>query len=193
MSEDDELTAIASGDPEAFGRWVARVEHDLRTSLASFAAAVDTEVVVQETLLRMWQVAPRFTPDGQPRSLLRFAVRTARNLAIDETRRAGRRVPSVDLDEIGEAVLEATGEPSDPLLRQAITACRDSLPSRPRVALAARVDEGGASHDRDLAARLGMKLNTFLKNVGRARALLQDCLRRRGIDLDDQLTTGTNR
>ena len=62
---DDQLAAIAAGDPDAFGRWVAGAEHELRASLASFAAAVDSEVIVQETLLRMWQVAPRVERDGR--------------------------------------------------------------------------------------------------------------------------------
>jgi RNA polymerase sigma-70 factor (ECF subfamily) len=31
--------------------------------------------------------------------------------------------------------------------------------------------------------RLGMKLNTFLQNFTRARKLLADCLRSRGVDL----------
>ncbi|MEM9803173.1 MAG: sigma factor [Planctomycetota bacterium] len=187
---DESLDAIAAGDPDAFGVWVAGAEHAIRGSLASFAATVDAEVVVQETLLRMWQVAPRVERDGRPNALLRLALRTARNLAIDHTRRSGRRAPEVDLDAVTEAALAAEDDAVDPLLRDAITRCREDLPGRPAAALRARLDEGGATHDRDLAERLGMKLNTFLKNVGRARALLVECLRRRGIDVDAHLERG---
>ena len=63
---DVHLSAIVSGDPEAFGRWVAGCELRLRRSLASFAGSVDVEAVLQETLLRVWQVAPRLEPDGNP-------------------------------------------------------------------------------------------------------------------------------
>lgn len=85
---DFHLAAIALGDALAFTRWVAAAEAPIRGSLCKFAARVDVEVVVQETLLRMWQVAPRVVRDGQANALLRLALRTARNLAIDDLRRA---------------------------------------------------------------------------------------------------------
>ena len=48
--------------------------------------------------------------------------------------------------------------------------------------LRARLAGGG--HDLDLAEGLGMRLNTFLKNVGRAKSLLAECLRKSGITLE---------
>lgn len=183
---DDHLSAIAAGDPDAFGRWVAGAEHELRAALASFATTVDTEVVVQETLLRMWQVAPRVERDGRPNALLRLALRSARNLAIDHTRRLGREAP-LDLCEHGADAALVTRSAADPLLREAIAECREGLPPQPAAALRARVTEGGARHDRELAERVGMTLNTFLKNIGRARALLAECLRARGVDLGEIL------
>lgn len=95
---DTHLSAIVAGDADAFGRWVAGAEPRVRGSLASFAAVVDTEAVVQETLLRIWQVAPRFRPDGRPDGLVRLAVRIARNLAVSEVRRA--RVAPAEADEL---------------------------------------------------------------------------------------------
>jgi DNA-directed RNA polymerase specialized sigma24 family protein len=183
---DDQLAAIAAGDPDAFGRWVAGAEHELRASLASFAATVDSEVIVQETLLRMWQVAPRVERDGRPNSLLRLALRSARNLAIDHTRRLCRELPLEDGDYDAESALMWTDAP-DPLLRELIAECHAMLPPQPSAALRVRIGEGGANHDRDLAARVGMTLNTFLKNIGRARALLAECLGRRGVDLGEYL------
>jgi len=41
----------------------------------------------------------------------------------------------------------------------------------------------GFDPDETLANRLGMQLNTFLKYFGRARTLLLDCLRGRGVSL----------
>jgi RNA polymerase sigma-70 factor (ECF subfamily) len=38
-----------------------------------------------------------------------------------------------------------------------------------------------------LAERLGMRLNTFLQNVTRARKLLVECLERRHVDLTLEL------
>ena len=179
---DTHLEAIAAGDPSAFAAWVAGAEHSIRASLRGFARTVDIEVVVQETLLRAWQVAPRVQPDGRGNSLLRLSLRTARNLAIDEVRRAGKPPPvTVDTDRSSE--LAAHPIEPDPMLRQAIGLCREKLPAQPARALDARIGSGGTAPDETLATELGMRLNTFLQNVTRARKLLADCLRRAGIEL----------
>ena len=183
---DRELDGIVAGDPDAFGRWVAGAEAPLRRSLRPLAARVDGEAVLQEALLRVWQVAPRCRPDGRPNALLRLGLRIARNLAIDELRRA--RASAGD-----EAALEAawarTGEPEprapDPLLRRAIEECRRRLPDKPAAALEARLASAGGEPDPLLAAQLRMKLNTFLQNVTRAKKLLAACLRAHGVDLEE--------
>ncbi len=182
---DEFLPAIRAGDPEAFGRWVAGAELPLRRALRKLADQVDVEAVVQEALLRVWQVAPRVLSDGKPNCLLRFAHTTARNCALDELRR--RRVAPADVD-AHERALVAAGEralasPPDPHLRDAIRQCREALPRQPAAALSARIESTGLESDAELAAQLRMRPNTFLKNIGRARALLAQCLRRRGIDL----------
>ncbi|MEN0063439.1 MAG: sigma factor [Myxococcota bacterium] len=172
---DVHLEAIAFGDPDAFAAWLAGAEAPVRRSLRSFATAVDTEAVLQEALLRVWQVAPRVKPDGRPNALLRFAQRVARNAAIDETRR--NRVEFVE-----EMPVEGI-EPAlpDPLLREHIERCRANLPKQPAAALEARLQARGGTDDRALAEQVGMRLNTFLKNVGRARALLVACLTAAGV------------
>ena len=70
----------------------------------------------------------------------------------------------------------------DPMLLGAIWDCRDALPERPRLAFRLRVEDVGARSDRELAERAGMTLNTFLKNFGRARQFLAECLEKKGID-----------
>ena len=183
---DSELDAVAAGDPDAFGRWVAGAEAPLRASLRSLATRVDCEAVLQEALLRVWQVAPRCRRDGRPNALLRLGARIAHNLAIDELRRA-HSTPS-DQSALEVALAREGGlEPRvpDPLLRRAIEECRRALPSQPAAALSARIESAGAEPDQLLAARLRMKLNTFLQNVGRARKLLAACLHKRGVDLQE--------
>jgi RNA polymerase sigma-70 factor (ECF subfamily) len=180
---DRELAAIAAGDVDAFARWVAAAEPILRRSLRSFAAAVDGEAVVQETLLRVWQVAPRCVPDGKANGLLRLGLSAARNLAISELRRV--RVAQTAIAEMemqSDRDVAAWAAP-DPLLRQAIAECRRKLPAQPGKALAARIDGEGGVPDGVLAERLGMKLNTFLQNITRARKLLAECLRRVGVEI----------
>jgi RNA polymerase sigma-70 factor (ECF subfamily) len=187
---DAHLGSIQAGDADAFGRWVAGAELSMRDALRSFAAVVDTEAVLQEALLRVWQVAPRFVPDGRPNGLYRLAVRIARNLAVSEHRRT--RARGMD-DEALERVLaeQAEGEPSgtpDPMLRRVIVGCREALPEQPARALAARLESFGGEPDETLAERLGMRKNTFLQNFGRARKLLAECLERHGVTLHTELT-----
>ena len=172
------LDDIAAGDPQAFAAWVAGAEPRVRASLASFAAQVDTEAVVQETLLRVWQVAPRFEPDGRPDGLVRLAVRIARNLAVSELRRA--RVEPAELERLEREGPTEAVEP-DPLLARVIRKCRALLPDQPRQALEARLGAEGGRSDHELAAEVGMRLNTFLQNVRRARLSLAECLGRHGV------------
>ena len=184
---DVHLTAIIDGDTGAFGRWMAGAEPRVRDSLRSFAPVIDVEAVVQETLLRIWQVAPRFTADGRPNGLVRLAIRVGRNLAISEVRRT--RATPVRGDDLEAAVSagEAPCATPDPMLRQAIAECRDKLPGKPRQALDARLASAGAQDDGDLASALHMTLNTFLQNFTRARQLIADCLGKRGVAIDREL------
>ena len=179
---DVHLDAIRAGDARAFGSWLAGAEPVLRLRLRSFAKSVDVEAVLQESLLRTWQVAPKVKQDGKANALLRIASRICRNHAIDVMRR--ERVAVLE-PEVLEAFTPVT-EPihPDPALRKHLAECRDQLPKRPGAALQARLGTAGARSDRDLALSLDMKLNTFLKNVGRARALLLECLGRSGITLE---------
>ena len=182
------LTKVQQGDADAFAAWAAGSEASLRASLRPFAQVVDTEAVLQEALLRVWQVAPRFVHDGGPNALLRFAVRTARNCAVSELRRSS---PSAEALEALERHLseESTVAPvtPDPLLRAAIAECRRKLPRQPGAALEQRLCTGGGLDDTTLAQRVGMSLNTFLQNVTRARKLLKACLERAGVRLETEL------
>lgn len=185
---DAHLPAIAAGDTTAFGRWLAGAEPRLRDSLRPFAARVDVEAVLQECLLRVWQVAPRHTPDGRPDSLFRLAIRVARNLAVDEARRA--RLAPVPEAEPDAALAEGAGvsfEGPDPFLRRAIEECTDRLPAKPVEVLTCRIQSGGAEPDQALAERLGMRLNTFLQNFTRARKLLAECLEKRRVDIQAEM------
>lgn len=180
---DQHLPAIGAGDQAAFAVWLASAELPLRASLRRFARACDTEAVLQETLLRVWQLAPTVVRDDKGNSLLRLAHRIANNLCIDETRRL-RQVPLDDetFAHHPDNVIEPQTLP-DPLLRQALAACREALPKKPAEALLARLLDGGASPDALLAKRIGATLNTFLQNITRARKLLAECLAKKRIAL----------
>ena len=182
------LAGIAAGDACAFERWLAGAERPLREGLRGFAVRVDVEAVLQETLLRVWQVAPRVVPDGRANALLRVGARIARNLAISEMRRLhGTTFGDDALDEGAGLEPGDPGAGPDPLLRKTISECREKLPDRPSAALEERLRTGGTEPDEVLAARLGMKTNTFLQNFTRARKLLAECLEARGVDLHLEL------
>jgi RNA polymerase sigma factor (sigma-70 family) len=186
---DEELAAIAARDADAFGRFLAGAEMELRKSLRGFASSVDVEAVVQETFLRVWQVAPRVVPDGRPNALLRFTVRVARNVAVDDLRKRREIAVADDLERIGAAD-EATPEPSDPLLKEVIARCVEALPTKPAEALRKRIESAGGDSDLTLAELLGMRLNTFLQNVTRAKKLVAECLEKKGVALDFAVRAG---
>jgi RNA polymerase sigma-70 factor (ECF subfamily) len=163
--------AIAQGDAEAFGEFLASAEWELRESLRSFAKKLDVEAIVQESALRLW-------PDGRANGLLRLLVRIARNLAIDELRRRTREDLRAELPTV-----EVRDALPDPLLRRALRECLDDLPAKPRLAISARLESEGAEPDAALAFACEMRPNTFLQNVTRARKLLADCLNKKGVPL----------
>jgi RNA polymerase sigma-70 factor (ECF subfamily) len=188
MDLDRHLPGIVAGDPDEFARWVAGAEPSLRGCLRPFAKRVDTEAVLQEALLRLWQVAPRVERDGKPNSLLRLAVRVAQNLALSEARKL-RAAPEEDAAlERAMQETQANVEPAtpDPLLREVIQRCQQKLPGKPALALLQRLEHPGAP-DLELAQALKMKLNTFLQNFTRARKLLAECLERHGVRLSEVL------
>lgn len=186
---DELLRRIAARDVEAFGEWMRGSEPRIRASLRSFAARVDVEATLQETLLRVWQVAPRFVSDGRENGLIRLAIRIGWNLAISELRR--RRVEAAEIEALEHEAMAgewfAPDPPGDPVLRQRIDECVGRLPRQPGRALSSRLNGNGLQPDAVLAEGLGMRLNTFLQNITRARKLLAECLERHGIDLAMEL------
>ena len=179
---DVHLAAIVNREQQAFAEWMAGAEPAIRRSLSGFAHQVDVESVVQETLLRIWLVAARHQPDGKPNGLLRLAIRIGRNYALDEVRRL-RPLRSITEDRAADIVDQGSIDVApDPLLRRVLLGCLRKLAGRPATALSARLDAGGES-DRELAASVGMAVNTFRQNVARGRRAIEACLKRHGVIL----------
>jgi RNA polymerase sigma-70 factor (ECF subfamily) len=180
------LWEIAARDEVAFGKWVSGAESPIRASLRSFALHLDVEAIVQETLLRIWQVAPRLVAEGRRNGLLPLAITIGQNLALSDLRR--RKVEEATIKRIeGETPPEPRPALSDPWLRECIKECLRRLPRQPRRALLARIGDAGSAVDSVLAQGLGMRLNTFLQNITRARKLVAECLRRHRVDLAREL------
>jgi len=190
MDLDAHLPAILTGDTRAFGQWMAGAEGTIRDSLRSFASVLDVESVLQEALLRVWQVAPRFVADGRPNGLLRLGIRVARNLAVSELRRTKSRPASEEDLERAVAMAEEVDlsqSGPDPMLREVLKRCHRELPEKPRQAMTIRLAFEGGRTDDELATSVGMRLNTFLQNFTRARRMLAECLKRHGASVEEGL------
>ena len=179
----EEARAPEAWAVEGFARWMSLVERPLRASLRRFARAVDVESVLQETFLRMWIAA-----QDRPRSFegvnasLRFALRVARLVALEEVRRgrAGHLMSIDDLDPDAEPSVDPEPVPDAGLL-SAIRDCVAGLAGKPREAMLARLARGHELPDRDIAATIGMAVNTFLQNIVRARRAVAACLEGKGL------------
>jgi len=182
MSEIDQHWSMAChGDWAAFKEWMGRVERPLHHSLRRFARAIDTEGIVQETLVRMWHWSRE--PDrpwtGENASL-RSAIRVAHNLARNMARKHRREhlLPPDDLPHEPGPIL-GPSEP-DPLLRRIIRRCLDALVGPLRRAMRVRL-ESGQLPAREQAAEAGMTVNTFHQNIARARRHVDACLEKHGV------------
>ena len=180
---DNAFVRTQLGDRDAFTDWVRSVEPPLRASLRRFARQADVEAILQEGLMRMWVLAPTLKLEGKHASL-RYAATIVRNLAVREAQKSGALVPLCDADGPVHDVPGEPAPPSDPGLRRAILECLKKVPGAPAKALLARLQDRGATHDRELAARVGMQLNTFLQNVVRARVHMARCLESRGVPVE---------
>ena len=182
MTDIDRLwSEVCAGDQQAFGDWMGRVERPILRSLGPFARAVDTESVVQETLMRMWHLSQDDSRrlEGENASL-RFAIGTAHNLARNMARKQRREhlvPPGILPDGINDA---PTDPPRDPLLGRIIEKCIEALSARAKSVLLARLQHGHVD-DQTSAGRLRMTLNTFFQNVTRARRHLDECLQKNGV------------
>ena len=183
---DDHYRAMSDGDRGALAQWLGRVERPIRRSLEPFARAVDVEGVVQETLMRMWLMAnDRSRALSGENASLRYAIGMGRNLARNEARRLRREVylPQGELPE--PAIVD--DPPPDPGLRRVIEECLGRIAGRPLAALRARLANGHRLPDHEVASQIGMKVNTLLQNVVRARRQLAACLESKGVPLQELL------
>jgi RNA polymerase sigma-70 factor (ECF subfamily) len=175
------LAAAAKGDRNAFGAIVER-HHGLvyRVAWRMTAGHADTEDIVQETFLKLWN-SPAQVRHGV--ALRAWLIRVATNLAIDRA----RRKPMTDIDAIPEpeddepdALDRVIGEGSVNEVDAAIA----GLPDRQRLALvlvhfenmsnieAARAMDVSVEAIESLLARARRSLKIAL--AGRWRDLLAD-------------------
>lgn len=143
VSDETLLVLYASGDPEASRRLTARLApRILGYAMRLLADRAEAEDVTQETMLRLWQTAPRWrTGEAQVST---WAYRVVTNLCTD-LRRARMRRPAVTLDDAPEVADGAKSVVSRIIETDRMTALQDALsqlPDRQRQAVVLRHIEG---------------------------------------------------
>ena len=129
------MTSIAAGDQGAFATLVNRESSRLLRFARSLLAAnpAEAEEVVQEAMLRLWQQAPSWEPNGRGSTWLH---QVAYRLCIDNIR---RRRPTVEIETIEEALPDDGTGADQRLIRMdevgAVRAAIERLPERQKTAL----------------------------------------------------------
>lgn len=177
MSEDDPenlLARISIGDRAAFRRLYEVLGAKLfGVSLRILAHRSDAEDAVQETFVKIWHNADRFSAErGQAEAWL---VSIARNQAIDSLRArkpGGRDLSSMpELRDLAPSPEEAALAADD---RRRIALCLETLPADRASAVCAAYLEGFSYLE--LARRFGVPLNTMRTWLRRALISLRECL-----------------
>ena len=142
VSDDALLVAYANGDALAGREMVRR----LSPMLFGYATRVlgdraEAEDVVQETMLRLWKIAPKWR-QGEAK-VSTWAYRVTANLCTDRLRK--RRGGSVNIDDVPEPpadLASAVEVMTDAARSEALNAALKSLPDRQRQAVILRHLEG---------------------------------------------------
>lgn len=129
----DPLRALLAGDPGPFETFVrCETPHLLAYFHHLGAARAEAEDLVQDTLLKLFQSARQYQPDGRFRG---YAYRIARNAWIDRARRNARAPRWVDVGR-GDRAATDGGSAED------VESAHDTRTSGPDAALA-RSEESG--------------------------------------------------
>src|SRR5262249_18319361 len=157
------------GDNGAYRRMVERYLPGVtRFAARLLSSPSEGEDVAQETFLRLWTEAARWTPRAQPKTWL---YRVARNLCIDRLRK--RRAPA-DVER-----LSAAERPSGLLMRKQtsleVERALESLPERQRAAITLVHYEGMDSGEACEVLEVGVEALESL--LARGRRSLREQLR----------------
>jgi RNA polymerase sigma-70 factor (ECF subfamily) len=129
------MAAVADGDEAAFARLVRSLTPALlRFARATLAASpAEAEEVVQEVLIRLWQQAATWQPDGR---ISTWAHRVTYRLCVDRLR---RQHPSVDIEAVEDDLPDPAQLAETRLMQvedvRAVQAAVAALPDRQRSAI----------------------------------------------------------
>jgi RNA polymerase sigma-70 factor, ECF subfamily len=173
-----EMRAIAAGDAAAYRRLVDREAPRLLRFAQGMVGSLDeAEDVVQDTLIRLWENAARWTPDARIGTWLH---RVCYNRAIDGLRRRRTFVDESVLEELADESERADAA----LLRNEATlsvrVAIERLPARQRTAILLFHVQG--LPQREAAEVMGVSEAAFESMLSRARRQLRRWLTGEGYD-----------
>ena len=176
--EVEEIRRIATGDSLAFQRLIDReAPRLLRFAQGMLGSLDEAEDVVQDTLIRLWENAARWTPDAKVGTWLH---RVCYNRSIDRLRRRRAFVDEAALEDVpdeSEAVDAALVRNEATLsVREAIA----RLPARQRTAVLLFHIQGLAQ--REAAEVMSVSEAAFESMLSRARRQLRRWLKEEGHD-----------
>ncbi len=172
------MAAIAAGDPRVFARLVTEMTPILLRFTQSILVASpgEAEEVVQEALVRLWQRASAWQPNGRISTWLH---RVAYRLCIDALR-ASR--PSVAIDDVAETIADDQPLASARLDHldevRAIRAAIAALPERQRAAIVLCHFQGLGQAE--ASAVMGIGEHAYESLLSRARRGLRATVAGRG-------------
>lgn len=171
MSDLDLLARYAAGDQAAARALTFRHAPRLLTlARRMLADAAEAEDVAQETLLRLWRIAPDWRDEAK---LSTWLYRVASNLCVDRLRRRRERT----LDEAGEPADE-TATPLEGIAAReragALEAALGRLPERQRVAIVLRHIEERSNIE--IGEILGLSVEAVESLLARGRRALAERL-----------------
>lgn len=171
VPDDTLLVLYANGDREASRLLTARLAPRIfGYAMRLLADRAEAEDVTQETMLRLWKVAPQWRPGEAQVST--WAYRVVTNLCTD-LRRARMRRPAVTLDaapEIADGARGAVAGMIEADRMQALQNALNQLPERQRQAVVLRHIEGLTNPDIALIMQIGVEAVESLTARGK-RAL----------------------
>ena len=174
--DDDLLAAYAAGDASAAAPLARRhAPRILAVATRMLADRVEAEDVTQDTLLRLWRIAPEWQPGRAQVST--WCYRVAANLCTDRLRRRARTQP---IDEAFDAPDSAPGVVAGIHEAQRQSALEDALqqlPERQRLAVILRHIQDLSNPE--IAETMEISVEAVESLTARGRANLTELLRHR--------------
>ena len=186
VSDETLLVLYANGDPEASHLLTARLApRILGYAMRLLSDRAEAEDVTQETMLRLWRVAPIWRTGEAKVST--WAYRVVTNLCTD-LRRARVRRPSVTLDDAPEVADGSRGVLATMIEADRMAALQNALgllPERQRQAVVLRHIEGMANPEIAEVLEIGVEAVESLTARGKRALTAALAGRRQELGYDD--------